>query len=81
MGRPIQITGKYDDDPPIFAVRISRHTSARRLRMWLRLHRRVRQVELEIPDGANLQPSDVEDIAQNLNVSIRIVGTGTAQSQ
>jgi hypothetical protein len=76
----IELIGKSDDDPPIFALRVTGYRAADQLRAWLSDSATVRRIEVRLDAGADLSSDDVARLSRQHAVRIEVAEGGAGES-
>jgi hypothetical protein len=73
----IELIGRSDDDPPIFALRVSGDASAHDVRRWLEDAGEVERVEIHLAPGSHIDSAHIQELS-TAAVEVRVVGEGTS---
>ena len=76
----IEVVGRFDDDPPIFALRLTGDGANQQVSEWLDGHLDVQRIELRLGEGAMLRPDDIRNLSEKHGVAIDVPAEGVAQA-
>lgn len=76
----IEVVGKFDDDPPIVALRITGDGANQQVSEWLDGHLDIERIELRLDEGAVLRSDDIQNLSEKHGVTIDVPTEGFAQA-
>ena len=68
----LEVIGRSDDDPPIFALRVAGRDAAREVSRWLTQNADVTQIRVFAESADDLSPRDVEALIDQHSVEIEV---------